>query len=81
MILEKPSMNIVLDQKMYEFEYIKKNAVIAIPYTSNLQKEIEQILFDQQLRNNLIKNSKMFVKDFLKNQGLASKILADTIKS
>jgi len=79
MILKKPVMNIVLDEKMYEFEYIKKNAVIAIPHTADLQNEIKEILFNQELRKNLVENSKMFVKDFLKNPGSASKELADVI--
>ena len=81
MILQKPTMNIVLDEKMYEFEYIKKNAIVAIPYTANLQNEIKEILFNQELRKNLVKNSKMFVKDFLKNPGSASKELADIIRN
>jgi hypothetical protein len=81
MILEKPVMNIVLDGKMYEFEYIKQNAVIAIPITSDLEKEIKQILFDKKLRENLIINSRKFVKSFLNNQGLASKKLADILRS
>ena len=79
MILEKPLMNIVLDEKMYEFEYIKKGAIIAIPYTSNLQNEIKEILFNQQIKNNLIKNSKKFIKDFLNNPDSASKELANIL--
>ena len=81
MILEKPVMNIVLDGKMYEFEYIKQNAVIAIPITSDLEKEIKQILFNKELRENLTINSRKFVKSFLNNQGVASKKLADVLRS
>ena len=81
MILEKPVMNIVLDGKMYEFEYIKQNAVIAIPITSDLEKEIKQILFNKELRENLTINSRKFVKSFLNNQGVASKKLADVLSS
>ncbi len=81
MILEKPVMNIVLDEKMYEFEYIKKNAIVSIPYTANLQNEIKQLLFDKELRNEKLNNSKIFIKNFLKNQGLASEKLADILKS
>ncbi|MBC8295100.1 MAG: CDP-glycerol glycerophosphotransferase family protein, partial [Pelagibacterales bacterium] len=81
MILGKPVMNIVLDEKIYEFEYIKQNAVIAIPYIKNLENEIQQILFDNKLREELIKNSKIFVKNFLNNHGSASKKLADILRS
>ena len=80
MILEKPVMNIVLDEKIYEFEYIKQNAVVAISNTSDLEKKIKQILFDKELREDLIINSRKFVKSFLKNHGSASKKLADILK-
>ena len=81
MILEKPVMNIVLDEKMYEFEYVKKNGIISVPYTINLQNEINQLLFDKKLRTNLVENSNLFVKEFLKNQGVSSEKIADTIRS
>ena len=80
MILQKPVMNIVLDEKMYEFDYIKQGAIIAIPHSANLQNEIKQILFDQELKKELLINSRIFVKKFLKNPGLASKKLADLMK-
>ena len=80
MILKKPVMNIVLDEKMYEFDYIKQGAIIAIPHSANLQNEIKQILFDQELKKELLINSRIFVKKFLKNPGLASKKLADLMK-
>ena len=81
MILEKPVMNIILDKKMYEFEYVKKNGIISVPYTINLQNEINQLLFDKKLRTNLVENSNLFVKEFLKNQGVSSEKIADTIRS
>lgn len=81
MILEKPVMNIILDEKMYEFEYIKQNAVISIPYSSDLENNIKEFLFDEQLKHDLIKNSKLFIKGFLKNQGSASEKIADIITS
>jgi hypothetical protein len=81
MILEKPVMNIILDKKMYEFEYVKKNGIISVPYTINLQNEINRLLFDKKLRTNLVENSKIFVKEFLKNQGVSSEKIADIIRS
>ena len=55
--------------------------VIAIPITSDLEKEIKQILFNKELRENLTINSRKFVKSFLNNQGVASKKLADVLRS
>jgi hypothetical protein len=81
MILEKPVMNIVLDEKMYQFEYIKKNAIISVPFTIDLQNEIKQLLFDKELRKSLVKNSKIFIKEFLKNSGSASKEIGSLIRS
>jgi hypothetical protein len=79
MILQKPVMNIVLDEKMYEFEYIKKNAIISVPVTIDLENEIKQLLFDKELRTNLVENSKIFVKGFLKNQDVASEKIAEVL--
>jgi hypothetical protein len=81
MILHKPVMNIVLDKKMYEFEYIKNKSIISIPYSANLQNEIKEIIFNQELKEKLVKNSQIFVKNFLKNPGLASKELAHMIRT
>jgi hypothetical protein len=81
MVLEKPVMNIVLDEKMYQFEYIKKNAIISVPFTMDLQNEIKQLLFDKELRKSLVKNSKIFIKEFLKNSGSASKEIGSLIRS
>ena len=51
MVMGIPIMNIVLDEKLYEFEYIQQNAVIAISDDSDLDNKIKQIVSDQRVRN------------------------------
>ena len=81
MILNKPTMNIVLDEKFYEFEYIKQNAVIAVSDKSDLENDIKQILFDEAIRNGMMDRGKIFVKNFLKNYGNSSKKLAEVLRT
>ena len=81
MILNKPTMNIVLDEKFYEFEYIKQNAVIAVSDKSDLENDIKQILFDEAIRNGMMDKGKIFVKNFLKNYGNSSKKLAEVLRT
>ena len=80
MILDKPTMNIILDDKFFDFEYIKQNAVVTISDKSDLEKELLKILNDDEFRNELSNNSKKFTRKFLNNYGCASKKLAELLK-
>ena len=81
MIMGVPTMNIVLDEKLYEFAYIQQNAVIAISDDSDLDNEIKQIVSDERVRNELRENGKKFVKNFLENYGNSSRKLADVLRN
>ena len=81
LLRKKPVMNIVLNQKLYNFEYVKYNAVLQVNDVNDFSKNISDILFDEKFRNNLIQNSEKFIKDFLSNRGNASKILAKILCS
>ena len=80
MSLGKPVMNIVLDQKFLPFEYVNQNAVLAISDDSNLESNIDKILFDNEFRQKLSMNGKNFTKNFLNNFGCASEKLANILK-
>ena len=80
MILGIPIMNIILDEKFYEFEYVKQKAIITLADNADLELEIKQALFDKNVRNELVTNSASFVKGFLKNYGNSSKKIADVLK-
>ena len=81
MVMGIPIMNIVLDEKLYEFEYIQQNAVIAISDDSDLDNKIRQIVSDERVRNELRENGKKFVKNFLKNYGNSSRKLAEVLRN
>ena len=83
MIVGTPIMNIILDEKSYnyEFEYVQQNAVIAISDDSDLDNEIKQIVSDERVRNELRENGKKFVKNFLENYGNSSRKLADVLRN
>jgi len=81
MVMGIPIMNIVLDEKLYEFEYIQQNAVIAISDDSDLDNKIKQIVSDERVRNELRENGKKFVKNFLKNYGNSSRKLAEVLRN
>ena len=80
MSLGKPTINIVLDQQFFPFEYVNQNSILAISDDSNLENNIDKILFDDKFRKELSINAKNFARNFLNNFGCASKELANTLK-
>jgi len=80
MSLGKPTMNIILDQKFLPFQYVNQNAILAISDDSNLESNIDKILFDGEFRQKLSTNGKNFAVNFLNNFGSASKKLANVLK-
>jgi len=78
-ILKKPVINLVLDNKFYDFSYERQNAVISISNENNLYEEIQKILNDSSFRNKIIENGKIFLNDYLSNHKNASKSLANEL--
>ena len=78
MILGKPTLNIVLDRKFFDFKYIKENAAVSIPY-DKIEKVISKLINDVSYREELSKNAIHFTKKFLCNYGNASKMLANKL--
>lgn len=76
MIRSKPVMNIVLDDHVYDFDYVKNNAVLSLSYKESLKEHIFNMLFDYEFRNKMINNGNEFVRNFLVNRGNASVELA-----
>ena len=80
-LLKKPVMNIVLNEKLYDFDHVKYNAILEVSDKNDLSKDISNILFNEEFREKLIRNSEKFVSNFLSNQGKASKTLAKILCS
>jgi UDP-N-acetylglucosamine 2-epimerase len=81
LILEKPTINIVVDDKLYDFEHVKEKAVLTISGENDLQESLQAVLFGEELREQLVKNGRKFVDSFLANGGNASEYLARTLCS
>ena len=79
MILGKPALNIILDGKNYNFEYIKKNAAISVSYDS-IEETLLHLINDSEFRKEISENAQSFTKKFLSNYGNSSIMLAELLK-
>ena len=80
LIMEKPVMNISLVDENHNFQFIKDNAVMQVTDKSDLEKHFKTILYDEDLRKELIKNAQKHLQSYLSNQGKASKHFAGILK-
>lgn len=81
MILQKPTMNIVINDKIPEFNFVKNKAVLTLTNKDDLEEGLKQILYDINFQNELKENAKRFVNEFLANPGNASEKFASILKS
>ena len=81
LILKKPIINMTMVDEFLEFQYVKDNAVLSISDQSDLVKPINDLLYDKEFSEKLIKNGQNYVRKFLANPGNASKSLADVLNS
>ncbi len=81
MILGKPTINIVFNQKPFEFEHVKSKAVFIISEHDELEKELKKILLDKNIQNEILQNADKFVNKFLSNCGTASEKFLDLLRT
>ena len=81
LIMQKPVMNISLVDENYNFQFIKDNAVMQVTDKSDLEKHFKTILYEEDLRKELIKNAQKHLQSYLSNQGKASKHFSEILKS
>ena len=81
MILGKPTINIVFNQKPFQFEHVKSKAVFIISEHDELEEKIKKILLDKNIQNEIIKNADKFVNKFLSNPGVASEKILDLLRA
>ena len=75
-ILKKPVINLILDEKLYDFSYERHKAVLSITEKNDLQKIIMNLYDDSQYKNSILLNGEKFLQDYLSNHGTASEIFA-----
>ena len=78
-ILEKPVMNVILDNDFHEFQYVKDNAVVSVS-DDDLDLHLKNLLFDEKLRNTLIQNGRLHLRNYLSNPGSASEYFASILE-
>lgn len=78
-ILEKPIMNVILDDDFHEFQYVKDNAVVSIS-DDHLELNLKNLLFDEKLRNTLIQNGRLHLRNYLSNPGSASEYFTSILE-
>ena len=75
-ILKKLVINLVLDEKFYDFSYERHKAVLSITEKNDLQKIIMNLYNDSQFKNSILSNGEKFLQDYLSNHGIASETFA-----
>lgn len=80
LIQNRPIININLDKHLQEFDFIKTESILSILNNSDIEKNISDLILDDELQDKLIQNGQKFVKTFLHNPGTASLTLAEKIK-
>jgi hypothetical protein len=76
LIRDKPTMTIFLDDQYHDMEFVKEKATLVLSEKSDLEKNLNDILFNEEIRNNLIQNARQHLKNYLSNHGTASENLA-----
>jgi len=78
MILGRPTLNIQLQKNDIDFEFIKYNAVKSVYYDEGVTKKIFDLINNEKQKDELLKNSQLFLKRYLKNRNNASKRLIES---
>ena len=81
MILRKPTMNIILDDKIPQTNHVIENAVLTVFNDQDLEKNIKKILFDKKFQHDIKQNADNFIAKFLDFRGNASEEFAKILKS
>jgi hypothetical protein len=81
MILDKPTMCLSFQrQNFIEEPNVKMNSTIFIEELSDIEKSLNELIFNQKIRKTLVSNGKKFVDEYLSNQGNASEALVKILK-
>lgn len=73
MMMNKPVISIQSENWSLEEDIVTSNALFSLTDISQLQKYVKKILFDEEFKSNLIKNSKSFLDKHFSNHGESSK--------
>ena len=78
-ILEKPVLNIFLKEDKQDFQCVRDGSVLAISHNEDINRCIEDILFNEEKIKRLKHNTKKHLKLYLSNHGVSSKVFSKII--
>lgn len=81
LIMKIPTINVILDDQNYHFSFVKDDAVLTISDKSNLDENLNKILFDKKTRENLQTSGEKHLLNYLSNPGSASFSLVEYVET
>ena len=81
LIMNIPTMNIVIKNEIFQFDCIREKAILSHLDSDDVEKPIFELLFNENVKNDLIKNTKSHLSNYLANPGIASKKFAEILNS
>ena len=81
LIMNIPTMNIVIKNEIFQFDCIREKAILSHLDSDDVEKPIFELLFNENVKNVLIKNTKNHLSNSLVNPGIASKKFAEILSS
>lgn len=82
MIFDKPTMCFLPEEQDFENEILfKKGATLCVKNLDDVETNLNNLISNEDIRNELINNGKEFVNDYFVNHGNASEYLARWIKN
>ena len=78
-IMNKPAIDLQIEDWVHEHEITKMNAIYSIDSINQIEDGLRKVLYDVNTKNELEKNSKIFIDKFLVNHGNASKHVSDLL--
>lgn len=82
MILNKPTMMILPEEQNIKEEIlVKRNATLCVSNILEIESSLKDLLYNENVRKELVQRGKKFVDDYLVNQGNASEQLAAILKN
>lgn len=81
MILDKPTISLQIEKWAEEDPISKSGSLLSIVKVSDVEEGIKSMLYDEELKEKILLNSRNFVGNYLANPGNASKALAKILDS
>jgi len=75
-IMDKPTASIQTEEWLENEEIVKNKAILSISKMSEIEKNLKKLVYDDEFKNQLKADAKLFLTNYLSNCGKASEILS-----